>query len=296
MAGETPANNGGTGNDGGQQQQQSNGGQQQQQQPGGEQPWHQGVDAGLAGYLQNRGWDKLSPKDAALAAAKAHHEAEKLIGAPPDQVVRIPKDANDKDGWGKVYARLGVPADAKEYDFSGVKFTSGEALDGEFTTALQSFSGEQHFTKDQASAVARFLTKQIEQADASEAAEYTAKLMAEKASLKTNWGANHNANTVVAQNAAEKLGVKAEEIAALEKTIGYARVMEMFRNVGSRIGEDKFIRDGGASGGSQVMTKEGAQSRLDMLQTDVEWLERFNKGGARERQEFDNLTRLVAGV
>jgi hypothetical protein len=34
------------------------------------------------GYLQNRGWDKVDAKTAAINAGKAHREAEKLIGAP----------------------------------------------------------------------------------------------------------------------------------------------------------------------------------------------------------------------
>jgi hypothetical protein len=257
-------------------------------------PWSEGVDTDTAGYLQNRGWDKLSAKDAALAAAKAHREAEKLIGAPPEHVVRIPQAANDAEGWNKVYGRLGVPTDAKEYDFGGVKHANGNALDEASVASLRTLGGEQHLTKDQAKAVAYFIAKQDDARAEIETATYNEKLTAEKATLKTSWGSNATNNLIVAQNAATKLGVTAEELSALEKTVGYARVMEMFRNVGSRIGEDQFIRDNGGGNGGAV-TKEAAQSRLDMLATDQQWQDNFNKGGVKERQEFDNLTRLIAG-
>lgn len=261
----------------------------------GDKPWHEGADAGLTGYIQNRGWDKLDPKAAALAASRAHHEAEKLIGAPPDQMLRIPKDANDTEGWGKVYSKLGVPADATQYKFDGLKFANGEEVDADFSASVAKIATEQHLTLDQAKGVAKFIVSQIDAAEADEAATYQSKLDAEKNTLKTNWGSNATANMIVAQNAAAKLGVSAEELSALEKTIGYARVMEMFRNVGSRIGEDSFIRDSGG-GGNNPVTKEAAQARLNMLEHDADWQERFNKGGARERQEFDNLTRMVAGA
>jgi hypothetical protein len=49
---------------------------------------------------------------------KAHREAEKLIGAPASEMIRIPKDPNDAEGWRQVRSRLGVPADEKGYDFA----------------------------------------------------------------------------------------------------------------------------------------------------------------------------------
>ena len=261
----------------------------------GSKPWFEGVDTDTSGYLQNRGWDKLSAKDAALAATKAHREAEKLIGAPPEQVIRLPKDANDAEGWAKVHTRLGVPADVKDYDFSTVKFTTGEVVDDEFAGELRSVAGEAKLTKDQATSVAKAVVKLIDKAEADDAAEYATKLAAEKVTLAANWGANKTANLIVAQNAAEKLGVKPDEIKALESVIGYARVMEMFRTVGSKTGEDTFI-NGGPGGGNTPMTKEAAQARLTSLEHDTDWQAKFEKGDVRARQEFDNLTRMISGV
>ena len=105
---------------------------------GGNPPWYgTNADPVLVGHLQNRGWDKLEPTSAALAAAKAHSEAEKLIGGRAEDRVVWPKDAADAEGWNRVNGRLGVPSDTKEYDFSSVKFADGSPVDDEFANVLR---------------------------------------------------------------------------------------------------------------------------------------------------------------
>lgn len=256
--------------------------------------WYAGSDAETTGYLQNRGWDKLPAKDAALAAVKSYREAEKHIGAPPDQILRMPKDAADKEGWAKVHARLGVPADAKEYDFTGVKFTDGTELNPDVANTIRTMAHENHLPKDTAAAVAKAVVKMMETAEEGETASYNQKLELEKGTLRTNWGSNAPAYKVIAENAAKALGVTSEELAALEKVAGYAKVMDMFRNIGSRIGEDKFIASGGGSGGN-LITKEQAVAQLASLERDEAWMNKFMAGDAAALQQFDNLTKIKSG-
>src|ERR1700675_2486732 len=252
-----------------------------------DQPWFTGSDAETVGYLQNRGWDKLPAKDAALQAVKSYREAEKHIGAPPDQILRMPKDATEKKGWAKIYARLGVPDKPEGYDFKDVKFTDGAELNPDYQTAFRTLAQENHLSKDQALAVARSVTKLMETAEATDTAAYNQKLEVEKGTLRTNWGSNAAAYKVIAENAATKLGVTAEEIQALEKSVGYARVMDMFRNIGQRIGEDKFVGNGG--GGGNMLSREQAIAQLSSLENDQVWMDRFLKGDAAAIQQFDNL-------
>lgn len=258
--------------------------------------WHDGFDSDLKSHIANRGWDKLDANAALAQAIKAHREAEKLIGIPAENLLRAPKDANDKENLGKIYDRLGVPKDAKEYDFTGIKFTDGNEPDETFINRVRDLSAKYHLPKDEARALASDLLKTIEEDDASETATYQATLAEQKAQLEKNWGAaNMAANKITAQNAAAKLGVTPEQIAELEKSIGYASLMEMFRKIGAGMGEDKFVNNqaGGAGG---ALTREQAQAKLDGLMKDDVWLEKFNKGDALASQEFHNLTRLVTGV
>lgn len=255
--------------------------------------WFGGYDADTQAHIATRGWDKLPVDQAVAQAVKAHREAEKMIGVPAEQLLRAPKDGNDKENLAKIYARLGVPADPKEYDFSGLKHKSGDDVKPEFVENVRALAAKYNLPKDVAKSLAADLIAENDTRTEAQTAEYTAKLATEKETLKTNWGANTQANMIVAQNAAQKLGVTAEHIAALEKAVGYAGVMEMFRKIGAATGEDKFVTNGGQGGGA--MTKEQAQQKLDALQKDTIWMEKFNKGDTAAVQEFHNLTRLVCG-
>lgn len=255
-------------------------------------PWYDGADAETVGYLQNRGWDKTDAKTAAFEASKAHRAAEKLIGAPADQLLRVPKDAGDAEGWAKFNERMGIITDPAKLDFSAVKFADGAALDDGFVADLKAAIPALKLTKDGATEFAKFIVKQIEKSEATDAAEYNGKLAAERDALKVNWGANANVNKVVAENAAQKLGVKSEELSALEKVVGYSRVMEMFRNIGVRMGEDKFVT-GNQAGGS--MSVEQATATLAERENDSAWVTKLMAGDAATKQEFQNLTRVKAG-
>jgi hypothetical protein len=242
------------------------------------------------GYLQNRGYDKLDPKVVAFGAIKAHRAAEQHLGIPPDQIVRMPKDANDQAGWAALRTRLGVPADGK-YDFSAVKFADGTALDEPFTQALGKALADANVSKDRAAGVAASVVKFMETAETENAAKYQVQVAEEKAKLSQNWGSKAAVNLVVAQNAIKALGVDPKQVASLESAIGYAGVMEMFRNIGARIGEDRFVTSG-TSGNPGPMTKEQASATLKERMADVQWITKLQNGDFAVRQEFDNLTRV----
>src|SRR5580692_5232905 len=75
--------------------------------------WEGKADAITAGYLQNRGLHDKSPEEVALTVAKAHMEAEKYIGAPADQLIRLPKDKTDHAAWDAVFSKIGALKDGE---------------------------------------------------------------------------------------------------------------------------------------------------------------------------------------
>ena len=97
----------------------------------------------------------------------------------------------------------------------------------------------------------------------------------------------------VAKQAAAKLGVTPEQVAALEQTVGYAKVMEMFRDIGTKIGEAKFVSSTGPTGG--IMTREQAVAKRAELMGDTNWAKRYLDGGAPEAREMNALLVLIAG-
>lgn len=256
-------------------------------------PWYQGVegaDAEMIGHLQTKGFDKLAAPAAAIAIAKSWKEAERLVGAPSDQIIRLPKDPNDSEGMKTVWQRLGAPKDAKDYDFTSIKLPDGKALDEPMTEFLRKTAAELNLPKDVATRLAASLTKYSADSSAASGADSAAKLAEEKTALAKNWGANMAANMQVAKNAATALGVKPEDVTALESVVGYSRVMEMFRNIGAKIGEDKFVNGGGAG---NVMSREQAVARKADLMRDSDWGKRYMNGGTAESREMKELIAII---
>lgn len=256
-------------------------------------PWHDGFDPEMLGHIQNRGWDKKPVNEAVKEALKAHREAEKLIGAPAEKLIRLPNDMTDQTAMKAVMQRLGAPADAKDYDFTGIKDAAGKPLGDNIATMLRNAAGATFLPKDTATRIAQEIVK-FNDAEANERRlQNETKLNEQKAALKTNWGANEAANMVAAKAAATALGVTPEAVVALESVIGYDKVMEMFRVISSKIGEDKFITPP-AGGGSGIMSVEAAQARKAELGRDQEWVKRYLAGGTAEVREMTGLNTLIA--
>lgn len=260
-------------------------------------PWHEGViEPDVLGHAQNKGWDLTDAAKFGLAAARAHMGAEKLIGAPADQMIRLPKDINDKAGADAMWKRLGKPSEAKDYDFTALKHADGKALSADLDTAIRTAAFEANLPKDAAAAMAAGVVKHLDAAKASERGAAEAKLGEERQALKDNWKANFDANKFIASQAAKKLGVPAEAIAALEKLegVGYAKVMEMFHSLGRMMGEANFIA--GDKSGAGVMSVDQARARKSELMADKAWGAKYLAGDAAAKREMEGLNRVIMGV
>lgn len=259
------------------------------------QPWFHGADAETVGHIQNRGWDKLTAAEAAVNAVKSHREAEKHLGVPADQLLRMPKDAADAEGQARLNERLGVPKEVKDYDFSTVKFADGTDLEASFTEALAPALLAARVSKDAAPGVVKAITAFLDKSEATETAEKASALAAERETLRINWGSNVEANMLVAKQAAAALGVDEKAVQALENVVGYAKVMEMFRNIGTKIGEDVFVANR-APGGAGVMSGDQAVATLAEKQADAAWVTKLNAGDTTALKEFHNLTTVIAAA
>lgn len=261
---------------------------------GGDKPWFDGASTEDVGYFQNRGWDKVDAKTAALNAAKAHREAEKLIGAPADKIVRLPNDPNDVEAWRQVRLKLGMPQDEKGYTdpLKVVKHADGSEL----TPAEVASWSKKAFSLGLKPADALILVSEsVKEADAglsTNTVELEGKLAAQKSELAKNWGPNFDANMFVAKQTASKLGVTPAQIAATESVIGYDKIMEMFRSIGTKIGEDRFVLNP-ANPGAGAMTREQAVDRKASLMADQVWVKAYLDGDAAKKVEMTALNTMI---
>lgn len=257
--------------------------------------WYEGkADAETVGYLQNKGLADKPLEEVALTAIRSHREAEKFIGAPANEILRVPKADADEATVKAFWEKLGAPANGKEgYDFSPIKAADGSPLASPAIDAVREIAAELHLPKDAALRIANRIVK-LEADRATETDTVRQGQLAEqKAALAKNWGPNAAVNLVIAQSAAAKLGIAPEAVTALESVVGYDKVMEMFRVVGTKIGEDRFVVP--PAGGTGVMTREAAVARMDELKADTAWRDRYLAGGAAEKREMASLVAVAAG-
>lgn len=256
---------------------------------GAGEPWYKGADTETLGYLQNRGLDKKTAAEVAFESIKAHREATAKLGVPADQLIRMPKDAADEAGQKALYERLGKPADDKGYDFKEI-----EAVDANkpFAEFMRKSAFAQNLTKAQAEGLAKDLAKFANDTQTSANADQEAAITIERDALKKDWGFNFQANTVIARNAAQKLGIEPKAIEGLEKVAGYRATMEALRKIGVAIGEAKFVT---SEVTGSVMTRDGAVARKAELMRDTAWTAKYLAGDVQAGREMTNLNTIIVG-
>lgn len=267
--------------------------------------WYEGkIDAETIGMWQNKvGADLSDPVKVAQKLTEIYRGAEKLVGIRPDELVRFPKDASDEASWKNIYTRIGVPAEAKEYDLAGIKTADGKELDAAFADTMRGALHSAKVPKDRAPDVVKAVVKHMDAAEATRAADLTLQVNAEKQALDRNWGPNRDGNLFVAKSALEKLGtaagLKPDQIQAgwdaLSKVggIGASYAMEMLRIAGSRMGEDKYVGGGGSHGG--VLSQQQALDEINTLKQDRAFGERLFKGDAESKKKWTALHKIAYG-
>lgn len=258
-------------------------------------PWFDSLknEAEFVGTVQTRGLDKKDAATAAFEFYKAHKEAEKFIGAPAKELLRLPKEPGDP-AWNQIYERLGKPAKADEYDFKDIKLKDGSALDDDDTAFIRETAFKANMSKDAARQFAADMVAKRDRDGEQEATIGAADLKAEKDALMKDWGANKDGNLFIARQAALKLGFKPEAIDALQKVAGYGATMQALLNVGQKIGEDKFIANQ-APGATGVLTVQQAKAKLEELKRDSIWRDKYYKGDRAAIAEFDALVEMSVG-
>lgn len=270
-------------------------GQQQQQQQQQQAPlWHAGIEADTIGFWQNKGYAIDEPKALATELTKQYRSLERHVGAPPDRLIRLPEKTDDVAGWNGVFSKLGVPAEAKDYDLTTVKHADGKDVDPALADSLRAALFKGRVPKDAAPEVVKTVIKSLDDKQAADATVRQAKIDAERAELKKNWGPNFDFNHLKAMEGVRKLGISPEGVIALENQIGYAAVMDAMRKIGAGTSEDAFHEGGG--GGGNPTTLAGAQARLGELMADKEWGKRLIAGDAATKAEWLALTTQIAAA
>lgn len=220
-------------------------------------PWFDSLDEGLKEHIATKGWDKLELEDAIVKAVTSQREAEKLIGAPSDQVVRLPKDGTDPNFdaiWHKVSA-IGKPKDG--YEFEGIE-------DAGFKEFVQSTFLKHNIPPSVAKSLAADWNKYTTDAVSDHDKETADAAVAEQTKLYESWGAEKDHNLFLAQKGAEALGLNKDFVDEMQKQVGFTATLDGLRRIGAQTGEASFLK-GNAVEQTTQMTKDQAIARKNEI-------------------------------
>lgn len=252
-------------------------------QPASNAPWYGSFNDDLKGYVETKGWK--GPE----ATVESYRNLEKLHGVPPEQIIKLPKDGAPPEEWNKVWDRLGRPADPKEYNIP-------EGADGD-TTFAEWARGTFHelgIPKAMAEKLAAKYSEFGQSIMAKKQESYQATVAQETTALKQEWGAAYDQNINKAKAAVNGLGLDTESIDKLEQALGFAGVMKLLHNIGSKTGEGDFVTSG-SGGNFGVLSPGAAISRIKMLKEDADFTKRYLSGNSAAVEEMQRLHKWAAG-
>lgn len=229
-------------------------------------------DLGLA-TVTAKGWK--GPSD----LLGSYVNLEKLVGAPPELVIKLPKDVTP-ESMAPVYDKLGRPKTAADYK---LPVPAGDS--GEFAKHASGWMHELGLSANQGVKLAEKWNAHFDGLAKTNLANYTKAVDADKVALRGEWGDKHDANHSLAQQAAVALGVTAEQVAALEKTMGYAGTHKFFQSIGSKMGEAEFVNGGGRRSDFGGLTPESARAQITALKADKGYIAKFNHSDPIVRSE-----------
>jgi len=254
--------------------------QTQQQQTdngaGGGKPWYGDLPADTAPEFKE--WIGTKGFKDPLSALQSAHNAEKLIGAPADQILRLPSKPEDAEGWGKVHARLGRPEKAEGYELP-----LPEGDDGSFAK----LAAEQFFKagvpKAAAQGIAKWWNEHIAATVAAQQKDQETKATQALEALKTEvgteaWPQFEEFGRRGLRAYGEKAGLTTEDLGALERTLGTAKLLKLFSALGQSTGESEFNGDQGGGGftmspsQAKVKLEEYRTQRIEGKITEREWI------------------------
>lgn len=246
-----------------------------EQMQGEQAPWFEGFNDDLKGYIQKKGF-----KDPSVLA-DSYRSLEKLVGVPKDRVLKLPEQ-DDAPEWNDVYAKLGRPADPKEYKLESL---------GEEADFYQKAFHELGVSKKQAETLVQKVSE-YEAQRAEETQQATAvKLEQQEHALKKEWGAAYEQNIKIARQAVNAFGVDTAIIDQLEGAMGYDGVLKFFNRIGSKIGESEFVSPQGSRTMGSAMTPEQARSEIQALKGDPGFIQKWSGGDRDSKERLDQLHR-----
>lgn len=263
-----------------------------------QQAWYEpfGFQPEDVGYIQNKKWDNPAK------LLTSYKELEKFHGVPADQILKLPKDQSDAEGWNKVYSRLGRPETPEAY--GEVKLPDGVKvqLDPNRVKWADSVVHKLGLTKAQRDTLIAETAMYESSTFENYSKDMQIKQEAELASLQKEWGSAYQEREELGKRAVRQFipGDEATKGALLDKiesALGTATMLKLFSNIGEQMLEDKTPMGDTKErpfGSTPEMAMAEKQKLMNEIMVDKARLATYNLGKGPDFEKMQNLLNIIA--
>lgn len=216
-------------------------------------------------------------------AVRALRNAQKLIGAPAEEMVRLSPNGMDEESAKRFLKHIGVPASPDEY-----KIPVPEGGDPEFAKISAGWFHEADLTQAQAKGLTEKFNQYVGEKLAESEQSHAAQLQIDEAALRTEWGNAYQQRVGLAKAAAATFGLNEEKLVLLQNALGPAEMVKFVYGLAAKIGEDKFV-SGLTSGQSGALTPGAARARLGEMKSDPEFMTQWKRGDKKALREWSEV-------
>lgn len=228
--------------------------------------------------------------------AKSYHSAQKMIGVPKDQLLRLPTD-DKPESWAPIYDRLGRPAKADDYKMPTPP--EGVKVDPEFQKELRAVAHAEGLTQKQLEKLVTWHDGSVSKALAKLTADQAGQSEKAAADLKAEWGDATDQRLSLAkqtlQHYSKELKLGDQLAIDLEKTnLGnHPGIAKLFAHLGAQMQEDGIL--GKASGSETLLAPTEARQHIAAKQTDAQFMKRYNnKSDPGHKAAVEEMAALYA--
>lgn len=172
-------------------------------------------------FVGDKGWK--TPSD----MLKSYRELEKSYG----NKVSLPKD-EDAESWNNLYAKLGKPTSAEEYELEGV--------DDNIKANVQEILFKNNVLPKDVKGLIKDYDDFIKAQQEKMLKDIEEKSNQELEEVLDEWGDNRDKNAELAKRGAKLLGLTDEELTLVERSVSTKKFMAAMLKLGEAISEDSI--------------------------------------------------------
>lgn len=231
-------------------------------------------------WAQGKGWKEVPD------IVRSYQNLEKHLGG---EKIPMPKDANDAEGWDRLFKAAGRPDDPDAYGLDKI-----EGADPEFVKAAQDVFHKAGLNPNQAKALTEWYGSQAAEVLKAETEGRAQKQSAELEEFKKEAGQAYPAKEAAARQAAQQFELDADALTDLETAMGSKKMMSFLAKIGEGLGEAKFHGNAGGAGG--MLTPAAASEQKASLLKDPAFLARIHSKDPGAMSQLERLQKIEAGI